>query len=188
MDGFARRRLRTAVGTQQLEIGEGRTLAVNQPGAWLLSRAWVAWRTVLAQGREKNGRRVLQGARRAHLREQLFQVAFREQREFWVPETQLADLQEARRRTWRRWLRLGGWGAFHACSARLDRARRSRALAAQRDGMRRWAVRANGCCWHILTDTEVEERFELPHEGLRRLLATKQILSDVEWKRPLGND
>ena len=58
MDGFARRRLRTAVGTQQLEIGEGRTLAVNQPGAWLLSRAWVAWRTVLAQGREKNGKRM----------------------------------------------------------------------------------------------------------------------------------
>ena len=49
--------------------------------------------------------------------------------------------------------------------------------------MQRWAARANGCCWHILTDTEVEERFELAHEGLRRLLATKQILSDVEWKR-----
>ena len=183
MDGYAKRRLRIAVGAQQLEIGEGRMLAVNQPGAWLLSRTWVAWRTVLAQGRGKNGRCVLQGARRDHMREHLFQVAFREQREFWVPGTQLADLQEARRRAWRRWLRVGGWGTFHACSARLDRARRSRALAAQRDGMRRWAARANGCCWHILTDVEVEERFELAHEGLRQLLATKQILSEVEWKR-----
>jgi ribonuclease HI len=183
MDGYARRRLRSAVGTSQLEIGEGQLLTAHQPGVWLLSRVWVAWRTVLAQGGGKSGRHVLQGTRRDPLRERLFQAAFRETREFWVPGTQLADLQEARVRVWRRWLRVGGWGAFRTCSSRLDRARRSRALAAQREGMRRWAARANGCCWHILTDEEVEERFELAHEGLRRLLTVKQILSVAEWNR-----
>ena len=183
MDGYARRRLRIAVGTQQLEIGEGLTPTQNLPGLWLLARVWVAWRMALAQGRGKHGRGVTQGARRDPVREHLFQAAFREPRDLWVPGTQLADLQVARKHVWRRWLRVGGWGAFQACSLRLDRARRSRALAAQRDGMRRWAARANGCCWHILTDVEVEERFELVHEGLRRLLTTKQILSDTEWKR-----
>ena len=56
-------------------------------------------------------------------------------------------------------------------------------IAAQREGMRRWAARADGRCWQILTEQEVEERFELVHKELRLLLATKQILTAGEWKR-----
>jgi hypothetical protein len=109
-------------------------------------------------------------------------VALGEQCESHIPEATLADLRSARVRAWRRWLCLGGWGAFHRACARLARAKRSRLLAAQREGMQRWAARADGRCWHILTSSEVEERFELLHEGLRSLLATKQILSAGEWK------
>jgi hypothetical protein len=55
--------------------------------------------------------------------------------------------------------------------------------AAQREGMRRWATRADGCCWQLLTTQEVEERCEFTHEGLQALLTTKQILSAGEWRK-----
>jgi hypothetical protein len=48
--------------------------------------------------------------------------------------------------------------------------------------MRRWARRADGTKWLILTEAETEERFEFCHEGLRALLALKQVLSAGEWK------
>jgi hypothetical protein len=48
--------------------------------------------------------------------------------------------------------------------------------------MRRWARRADGTRWLILTEAETEERFEFCHEGLRALLALKQVLSAGEWK------
>jgi ribonuclease HI len=180
IDGYAKRRLRREVEHLRAEVEEEKV--ENQPGAWLLLRAWLAWRTVLAWGGGRSGRRILHGARRDHLREGLLKVALGEQCEIHIPEAKLTDLHAARVRAWRRWLYLGGWGAFHRACARLARARRSRLLAAQRDGMRRWAARADGRCWHILTDSEVEERFELLHDGLRSLLATKQILSAGEWK------
>ena len=180
MDGHAQRRLRREVANLQAGIEEEQV--ENQAGAWLLLRAWLAWRTVLARGGGRSGTQVLHGARRDHLREGLLRVALGEQYESHIPEASLADLRSARVRAWRRWLCLGGWGAFHTACARLARAKRSRLLAAQRDGMRRWAARADGLCWRILTSSEVEERFELSHEGLRSLLATKQILSAGEWK------
>ena len=49
--------------------------------------------------------------------------------------------------------------------------------------MRRWAARADGRRWQILTDSEVEERFELVHKELQVLLTTKQTLTAGEWKR-----
>ena len=181
VDGFARRRLTKA--TEELQGALGEEQVTNRPGAWLLLRAWVAWRLVLATGGGKNGVPILGGARRERVKEHLFHAALRERREFYAPSVQTVDLCEARRRAWRRWLQLGGWGAFHLCSARLARARRNRMIAAQKEGMRRWAARADGRCWHILTDTEVEERFELVHRELQRLLETKQILTAGEWKR-----
>ena len=180
-DGYAKRRLRKEVEKLQVALGE-EAAPENPLGAWLLLRAWLAWRTVLARGGGRSGRRVLHGAGRDRLREGLWQVAFGEQREMHTPRIQLAELRLARVRAWRRWLCLGGWGAFHMTCARIARARRSRLLAAQRDGMRRWAARADGRVWHILSDYEIEERFELAHEGLRSLLTTKQILSAGEWK------
>ena len=181
VDGFARRRLAKAAGELQSAIEEEQ--GANQPGAWLLLRSWVAWRLALAMGGGRSGRSILHGARRDQVKEHLYQVAFRKHREIYLPAVQLGDLYEARCRAWRRWLQLGGWGAFHSCSMRLARACRSRAIAAQREGMRRWAARADGRCWQILTDSEVEERFELVHKELQRLLATKQILTAGEWKR-----
>ena len=140
-DGYARRRLRREVGILRAEIEDDQV--TNRPGRWLLLRAWLAWRLILARG-GRSGRRVLHGARRDHLREQLLQVVLGEQREVHLPAAQLADLCVARSRAWRRWLSLGGWGAFHKARAQLAKARRSRLLAAQREGMRRWAARADG--------------------------------------------
>ena len=181
VDGFARRRLVRAVGELQSAIGEERV--ANQPGVWLLLRTWVAWRLVLATGGGRSGRPILHGATRDQVKEHLLHVALREQREISSPAAQLADLCKARHRAWRRWLQVGGWGAFHSCSLRIARACRSRVIAAQREGMRRWAARADGRCWQILTEKEVEERFELVHKELQRLLTTKQILTAGEWKR-----
>ena len=179
-DGYARRRLRREMGKLRAEVEEDQV--ANQPSGWLLLRAWLAWRLTLARGGGKSGRRILQGSRRDQLREQLLQAALGEQREVHLPAAQLADLGAARARAWRRWLSLGGWGEFHKAWAQLAKAKRSKMLAAQREGMRRWAARADGRCWHILTDTEVSERFELQHEGLRGLLATKQTLTAGEWR------
>ena len=180
-DGYARRRLRREVGVLRAGVEEDQI--ANRPGGWLLLRAWLAWRLMLARGGGRSGRCILHGARRDHLREQLLQVALGEQREVHLPATQLVDLCAARSRAWRRWLSLGGWGAFDKARAQLAKARRSRQLAAQREGMRRWAARADGCCWRILTDKEIEERFELSHEGLRGLLVAKQTLTAGEWRR-----
>ena len=66
--------------------------------------------------------------------------------------------------------------------ARDARIRRNRAVAAQREGMRRWACVADGTRWLILTEAETEERFEFRHDGLRALLEAKQVLSSGEWK------
>jgi hypothetical protein len=181
VDGYARRRLRREMGSLRKEVEEDQP--ANRPGEWLLLRAWLAWRLVLARGGGKSGRRLLQGARRDPLREQLLLAALGEQREAHLPVAQLADLSAARSRAWRRWLSLGGWGALHRVWAQLAKAKRSRLLAAQRDSMRRWAARADGCRWRILTDEEVGDRFELSHEGLRGLLAMKQIFTAGEWRR-----
>ena len=79
-------------------------------------------------------------------------------------------------------MRVGGWAAFDRDLHRRARINRNRALAAQRDGMRRWACRADGTRWQLLTEAEVEERFEFHHDGLRALLEIKQILSVGEWR------
>jgi hypothetical protein len=86
-DGHARRRLRREVGVLRAEIEDDQV--ANGPGGWLLLRAWLAWRLVLASGCGRSGRRVLHGARRDHLREQLLQVALGEQREVHLPAAQL---------------------------------------------------------------------------------------------------
>ena len=116
-DGYARRRLRREVGVLRAGVEEDQI--ANRPGGWLLLRAWLAWRLMLARGGGRSGRRILHGARRDHLREQLLQVALGEQREVHLPATQLVDLCAARSRAWRRWLSLGGWGAFDKARAQL---------------------------------------------------------------------
>ena len=180
-DGYARRRFRREVGVLRAEVEDDQI--TNRPGGWLLLRAWLAWRLILARGGGKSGRRILHGARRDHLRERFLRVALGEQREVHLPAAQLADLRAARSRAWRRWLSLGGWEAFHRARTQLAKAQRSRLLAAQREGMRRWAARADGRRWHMLTSSEVEGRFELCHDGLRGILATKQTLTAGEWRR-----
>lgn len=181
LDGYAKRRLRAAVQAQQAETQEEQT--ANGPGEWLMLRVWLAWRLVLAQGRGNSGRSILHGGGRAHLREHLLRAALGDTRELQTTGVRIAELCLLQKHVWRRWLTLGGWGAFHLRSLRLTRAKRSRALAEQRESMRRWAMRADGLCWQLLTTQEVEERFELNHEGLRDLLTRKQILSAGEWRK-----
>jgi ribonuclease HI len=181
LDGYSRRRLRTAVQEQQVEIQEEQ--AANGPGEWLMLRVWLAWRLVLARGHGKSGRCILHGAGRAHLREHLLRAALGDSRELPSNGVRIAELCIAQKHARRRWLSLGGWGTLHLCNLRLARAKRGRELAAQREGMRQWAKRADGRCWQLLTAQEVEERFELSHEGLRALLTTKQILSVSEWRK-----
>ena len=118
-----------------------------------------------------------------HLREQLLRAALGDSRELWSTGVRIAELRILQKYAWRRWLSLGGWGALHLCNLKIARAKRGRALATQRESMRRWAKKADGHCWQLLTTQEVEERFELTHEELRALLATKQILSAGEWRR-----
>ncbi len=66
-----RRRLRKEVERRLTEIDE--ELASNAPSEWLRLRAWVAWRMVLAQGLGKSGRRIVHGATRDSLCEQLLE-------------------------------------------------------------------------------------------------------------------
>jgi hypothetical protein len=83
VDGFARRRLNKAAGELQSAIEEEQV--ANPSGAWLLLRSWVAWRLALAMGGGRSGRSILHGARRDQVKEQLYQVAFREHREMHAP-------------------------------------------------------------------------------------------------------
>ena len=172
--------LRKEVATRLAEIDE--EPAGNAPGEWLRLRVWVAWRMVLAQGLGRSGRCIAHGARRESLRERLLEASTGRRQEFPRVREGVATLRAWKKFAWRRWLRTGGWAAFDLCLRKEDRIRRNRALAAQRDGMRRWARRADGTRWLILTEAETEERFEFCHEGLRALLALKQVLSAGEWK------
>jgi ribonuclease HI len=175
-----RRRLRKEIERKLTEIDEGVTN--NAPSEWLRLRAWVAWRMVLAHGLGKSGRRIIHGATRDSLCEQLLASSTGRQQEVPRAREGLSALRRRQRLAWRRWLRTGGWVAFDLCRRREERIGRNRALAAQRDGMRRWARRADGTRWSILTEAETEERFEFRHEGLRALLELKQVLSAGEWK------
>ena len=183
LDGYERRRLRKAVERQRAAIVEEK--ATSTPAEWLRMRVWVAWRIILAQGKGRSGRRICHGAGRHHLRELLYEAALGVWREFPVAPTSLMDLRFMQRWAWRRWLRTGGWGEYNLNVRRQAQLSRNRALAVQREGMRRWACLANGLRWQILTEEEVEERFELVHEGLRAILEVKQTLSAGEW-RALG--
>jgi len=175
-----RRRLRKEVATRLAEIDE--EPAGNAPGEWLQLRAWVAWRMALAQGLGRSGKCITHGAARDSLREQLLEASTGRRQEIPRGREGLVTLRALKKLAWRRWLRTGGWAAFDLCLRKEDRIRRNRALAAQRDGMRRWARRADGTRWLILTEAETEERFEFCHEGLRALLALKQVLGTGEWK------
>jgi ribonuclease HI len=175
-----RRRLRKEVERRLTKMDE--ELASNAPGEWLRLRAWVAWRMVLAQGLGKSGRRIVHGATRDSLCEQLLEHSTGRQQEVSRASEGVPALRKRKKLAWRRWLRTGGWAAFDLCHRKEARIRRNRALAAQRDGMRRWARRAEGTRWAILTEAETEERFEFRHEGLRALLELKQVLSAGEWK------
>ena len=54
---------------------------------------------------------------------------------------------------------------------------------AQQEGLRRWGRRADGCKWAVITDEETEERIELRHEALSKLLVDKgQILTKRQWE------
>lgn len=119
LDGYAKRRLRVAVQEHQAEIQEDQ--AANGPGEWLMLRVWLAWRLVLARGRGKSGRSILHGAGRAYLREHLLRAALGDTRELRTTGVRIAELCLLQRQVWRRWLSLGGWGAYHLCSLRLAR-------------------------------------------------------------------
>ena len=137
------RRLRKAVERQRAAIVEEK--ATSTPAEWLRMRVWVAWRIVLAQGKGRSGRRICHGAGRHHLRELLYEAALGVWREFPVAPTSLMDLRFMQRWAWRRWLRTGGWGEYNLNvrrQAQLSRNRALRALAVQREGMRRWACLA----------------------------------------------
>ena len=175
-----RRRLRKEVEKRLAAVDDEQ--ASNAPSEWLRLRAWVAWRMVLAQGLGKSGRRIAHGPVRNSLCEQLLEASTGRQQEVSRAREGVAALRTWQRLAWRRWLRTGGWAAFDLCLRKDARIRRNRALAAQRDGMRRWARRAEGTRWLILTEAETEERFEFRHEGLRALLELKQVLHAGEWK------
>ena len=175
-----RRRLRKEVEKRRDEVGDEQ--ASNGPGEWLLLRAWVAWRLTLAQGLGRSGRRISHGPVRDSLCEKLLAASTGRQREVERAREGVAALRARSKLAWRRWLRAGGWTEFKRCLQREARICRNRALAAQREGMRRWACLADGTRWAILTEAETEERFEFRHEGLRALLEVKQTLSAGEWK------
>ena len=175
-----RRRLRKEVERRLAATHDERT--DNAPGEWLRLRAWVAWRLVLARGLGRSGRRIIHWRGRDQLREQLLEAATGRQEEIARAHEDFAALWSRRRAAWRRWLRAGGWSAFNLGLRRAATIRRNRALAAQREGMRRWACVADGTRWLILTEAETEERFEFRHDGLRALLEVKQVLSSGEWK------
>jgi ribonuclease HI len=175
-----RRRLRKEVATRLAAVDE--EPAGNAPGEWLRLRAWVAWRMVLARGLGKSGRCIVHGAVRDSLCEQLLEASTGRWQEISRVREGLTALRALHKFAWRRWLRTGGWAASDLCLRKEERIGRNRALAAQRDGMRRWARRADGVRWLILTEAETEERFEFRHEGLRALLELKQVLSAGEWK------
>jgi len=175
-----RRRLRKEVATRLAAVDE--EMASNAPSEWLRLRAWVAWRMALAQGLGRSGRCIVHGAVRDSLCEQLLEASTGRRQEISRVREGLTTLRASHKFAWRRWLRTGGWAAFDLCLRKEEKIRRNRALAAQRDGMRRWARRADGTRWLILTEAETEERFEFRHERLRALLEFKQVLSDGEWK------
>ena len=166
-----RRRLRKEVEKRRDEVGDEQ--ASNGLGEWLLLRAWVAWRLALAKGLGRSGRRISHGPVRDSLCEQLLAASTGRQQEVERAREGVAALRARRKLAWRRWLRAGGWTAFNLCLQREARICRNRALAAQREGMRRWAILADGTRWAILTEAETEERFEFRHEGLRALLEVK---------------
>jgi ribonuclease HI len=178
-----RRRLRKEVEKRLAAVDNERSH--NAPGEWLRMRAWVAWRLALAQGFGRSGRRIFHGPTRDLLCEQLLEASTGRQQEVSRVREGLVALQARRRLAWRRWLRTGGWAAFNLSVFKMMRARRHRAVAEQREGMRRWACIADGTRWQLLTDEDVEERFELCHDGLRTVLESKQVLSAGEW-RALG--
>ena len=170
-----RRRLRKEVEKRLAAVDD--VQADNAPGEWLQLRAWLAWRMVLAQGLGRSGRCIVHGPARDSLCEQVLEASTGRQQEIARAREGVAALQSRQRRAWRRWLRMGGWASFNLCLIKRERVRRNRALAAQRDGMRRWACLADGTKWQILTEGETEERFELRHEGLQAFLGIKQTLS-----------
>ena len=175
-----RRRLRKEVERRLALVDDEQ--AVSAPGEWLRLRAWVAWRMVLAKGLGGSGRRISHGPKRDLLREKLLEASTGRLQEVLRSSEGVAALRTTQRLAWRRWLRVGGWAAFDRDLHRRARINRNRALAAQRDGMRRWACKADGTRWQLLTEAEVEERFEFHHDGLRALLEIKQILSVGEWR------
>ena len=171
----ARRRLHKEVVRRLAAVDDEQ--ATNAAGEWLRLRAWVAWRLVLAQGLGRSSRHILHGPDRDQLCEQLLEASTGRQQVISRARNDLAALRRKQRFAWRRWLRAGGWAAFNLDLGRAARLCRNRALMAQREGMRRWACMADGTTWCILTEAETEERFELRHDGLRDLLATKQVLT-----------
>ena len=176
-----RRRLRKEVERRLNAVDDEQ--AHSAPSEWLRLRAWVAWRMVLARGLGRSGRRISHGPKRDLLCEQLLEASTGRQQEVVMTSVGLAALRSTQRHAWRRWLRTGGWAEFDRCLLRRARIKQNRALATQRDGMRRWACTADGTRWQVLTETEAEERFEFRHEGLRAILEIKQVLSAHEWRK-----
>ena len=176
----ARRRLHKEVARRLAAVYDEQ--ATEAAGEWLRLRAWVAWRLVLARGLGRSSRQIWHGPDRDQLCEQLLEASTGRQQVISRARDDLAALLRKQKFAWRRWLRAGGWAAFNLDLGKAARLRRNRALMAQREGMRRWACIADGTTWCILTEAETEERFELRHDGLRDLLATKQVLSKGEWQ------
>ena len=179
-NGHERRRLQAATAKIINEVEESASVSV--PQEWLRMRVWLAWRLILARGQGRSNRTVTHGGGADPLRELLWLSIKGHQRHFrFQPET-VATLEARARLAWRKWLQVGGMGAFLSNQEKLEKIRRVNQLKAQKEGLRRWARIADGTRWNVLTEAETEERFELVHDKLSEALSKSQTLTVREWK------
>ena len=179
-NGHERRRLQSA--TAKMVAGVEEAISANAPQEWLQMRVWLAWRLVLARGQGRSNMIVIHGGGTEPLRELLWLSTKGHHRHLQLRSESAATLEALARLAWRKWLRVGGMGAFNSIQCKLERIRRVNQLKAQSEGMRRWARIADGTRWTVLTEAETEERFELIHDKLSDALGRSQTLTVREWK------
>ena len=180
LDGHERRRLLSATVKLVIEVDE--TSSPTVPQEWLQKRVWLAWRLVLARGQGRSGRIVVHGGGVEPLRSLLWVATKGYHRDFRLHPASVMTLETLASLTWRKWLRVGGMGAFTHTQRKLERIRRANQIRAQREGMRKWARMADGTRWRVLTEAETEDRFEIVNDKLRDALRKSQVLTTREWK------
>ena len=180
LNGHGRRRLVTATAKMVQDVEEA--TGVDAPAEWLLMRAWLAWRLVLARGQGRSNKLVVHGGGAEPVRELFWLTATGHVQSFQMQPEAEHHLQTRALATWRKWLRVGGMTAYAAQLRKRERVRALAIVNAQKEGMRRWARVADGTKWHIITEEETEERIELIHDKLSVALSKAQLLSKLEWK------